>query len=57
MHTVQQSPLHCNVCEHDHQPDGACECGCQAKMEEEQFCPACAHAEHAGRECNCGCPG
>jgi len=49
--------LHCPVCEHDHEDDGTCVCGCVAEVELEQFCISCGHSEHIGRECKCGCTG
>jgi hypothetical protein len=49
--------LPCAVCEHEHEDDGSCFCGCTAEEDAERFCPSCGCLEHEGRECKCGCPG
>lgn len=49
--------LECGVCEHQHDEDGSCDCGCQAEQEVDQFCWNCGDADHDGRDCKCGCTG
>lgn len=47
----------CQVCNHDHEEDGTCECGCKAEQQMETICWSCGHVVHNERECKCGCTG
>jgi hypothetical protein len=49
--------LACSVCEHLHEEDGSCACGCEAEAQKAQLCWSCGHADHFERACKCGCEG
>lgn len=59
MKPTEEAPksLLCSVCDHMHEEDGTCVCGCEAEQQMEQLCWSCGHADHVERECKCGCPG
>lgn len=49
--------LTCSTCEHIHEEDGSCVCGCETQKNMQQLCWSCGHAEHFERACKCGCEG
>jgi hypothetical protein len=53
----QKQTILCSVCEHDHEDDGTCKCGCEAEQQMGVYCWSCGHAEHIERACKCGCEG
>jgi len=47
----------CTVCEHGHEEDGTCVCGCEVEQQLDQLCWSCGHNAHIDKPCNCGCDG